>query len=197
MDIEVRALGALPKGDANGIAAQARHLDKDRSAVQVAIVLFRVPKVQVDDEKEIRTLVPKVIQAELVTMPADAAVVHRILMRAYEDRTGQPSLPFELEIDVNRAFDGLDPDAIAREVAAMQAERAAAAAAAEEETLRLMSERANAEPERDETVGLEERCSSCDWPLAPSPPGEDCTQPEMHMNLATEDDPDDGSPNAG
>jgi hypothetical protein len=179
-DLEVRALGALPKGDANGLAAQAARLNKDRGATYVAIVLFTVPKVVTDDDKDAITLVPKVRQVELVTLAVDAAVVHRALMRSYEERTGQTTLPFELEIDVNRAFDALDPDAIAREIEAELRER------------QTMADRAAAEPERAETVGLDERCESCDWPLATSPPGEDCQTPQAHMNLPADTDPPEG-----
>lgn len=180
-DIEVRALGALPKGDANGLGAQAARLNKDRAATYVAIVVFTVPKLVTDDEKEIITLVPKIRQVELVTLPQDAAVVHRALMRSYEDRTGQTTLPFDLEIDVNKAFDAIDPDAMAREIEAELRERLTAD--------HVQVARTEAEPERGETVDLDARCPSCDWPLATSPPGGDCRQPEHHLNLTDDADP--------
>lgn len=128
-EVDIR-LGStvLPKGDANGLAPHSSMLvrPENRKKLWVGLVILSVPVLVEDTDKNTTQGKARLRRIELIVDPADAADLQRILMRAYERRTGAAVLPLELEQDVERAFDGLDPDMIERELAAAADERAAA-----------------------------------------------------------------------
>lgn len=128
-EVDIR-LGSttLPKGDANGVAPHSSMLvrPENRKKLWVGLTIFSLPVLVEDTDKNTTTGKLRIRRVELIVDPSDANDLQRILMRAYERRTGAAVLPLELEQDVERAFDGLDPDAIEREMAAAADERAAA-----------------------------------------------------------------------
>ena len=127
-EVDIR-LGSttLPKGDANGVAPHSSMLvrPENRKKLWVGLVIMSVPVLVEDTDKNVTTGKARIRRIELIVDPSDASDLQRILMRAYERRTGAAVLPLELEQDVEAAFDGLDPDAIERELAALADERAA------------------------------------------------------------------------
>lgn len=98
----------LPAGDANGLAAIAGELvtHPARAHVIVAIVDTKTVKTNVDDGTRVATV--RVRRIEVIGDPDDREHLRRLLMREYERRTGQPMLPFDLEVEVRRAFDATD-----------------------------------------------------------------------------------------
>lgn len=127
VDVRLGSTG-LPKGDANGLAPHSSMLvrPENRKKLWVALAILSVPVLVEDTDKNSTQAKVRIRRVELIVDPADANDLQRILMRAYERRTGAAVLPLELEHDVEAAFNGLDPDMIAREEAQAADERAAA-----------------------------------------------------------------------
>lgn len=96
--------GRLPSGEANGLAAIVRQLVDDPEHVHVLVVLADVVKTthQVESGATVPTV--RIRRIEAIGDGADRAELQRLLMREYERRTGQPTLPLELEEDVRAAF---------------------------------------------------------------------------------------------
>ena len=97
---------ALPKGDADGLTPLDGRLDNepgDAPAQVVAIVILDVvsrTELLATHEREL-TLKMRRVEALL---PEDAERASRMLQRAFEKRTGQTTLPIDLEDDVRSAF---------------------------------------------------------------------------------------------
>jgi len=97
--------GSLPKGSANGLDAITADMLRDPSRVHVAVVLLDCSKItrKTDEGDEVPTV--RVRRIEALTDDADQRVARRLLEREWERRTGGQTLPFELEQDVQAAFD--------------------------------------------------------------------------------------------
>jgi hypothetical protein len=103
--------GQLPSGESNGLAAIVRQLLDDPEAVHVLVVLADVVKVTHKVESGDRIPTVRIRRIEPIADAGDRAQLQRLLMREYERRTGQPTLPIELEQDVEAAFgDATDDD---------------------------------------------------------------------------------------
>jgi hypothetical protein len=101
---------SLPKGDGNGLGSMASELVADPAQVRVGLVLFDVGSLETATDSGEVTAKVRLRRIEVITHTDDAAVMRRILMRAFERRTGQTTLPFDLEQDVETAFEGIDPE---------------------------------------------------------------------------------------
>lgn len=103
--------GRLPAGEANGLAAIVRQLVDDPGDIHVLVVLADCVKVTklVESGDTVPTL--RVRRIEAISDGDDRAQLRRLLMREYERRTGQPTLPLDLENDVRAAFDEVDTPA--------------------------------------------------------------------------------------
>ena len=101
--------GRLPSGEANGLAAIVRQLVDDPADVHVLVVLADCVKVTrlVESGDTVPTV--RIRRVEAISDGEDRAQMRRLLMREYERRTGQPTLPLDLENDVRAAFDEADP----------------------------------------------------------------------------------------
>jgi hypothetical protein len=107
-DQKVKMAGALPKGpSANGLIHIAPELISDaadgRFGVRAAIVLYTVGRVELAPGS--KTPVINVTRIEPLQQDYHLMTAEGILQEAYEDRTGQGVLPFELTTDVDRAFE--------------------------------------------------------------------------------------------
>lgn len=100
--------GRLPSGEANGLAAIVRALVDDPGAVHVLVVLADCVKVTQLVESGATVPTVRIRRVEAISDPDDMAALRRLLMREYERRTGQPTLPLELENDVEAAFGGVE-----------------------------------------------------------------------------------------
>ena len=111
-DRMVKLQAKLPAGDANGLADPdvIRRLLDDPGQMRVGIVIFKLRKVENDVESGDVTGKAEIhrIEAILDDTKGDASALERLLMRAYERRTGATTLDAELEDDVREAFDGLN-----------------------------------------------------------------------------------------
>lgn len=109
MEAEVKLKGALPKGDANGLAPYASEFVRNGLQLRAAIILFNAPNMGVNREKEIQVAELVVRRVELVMDPADAEIMHHLVMRSVRRRSGESVLPLEFEQDIEAAFRDL-PD---------------------------------------------------------------------------------------
>lgn len=105
--MSVKLSGNLPKGDANGLIRLAARLVHHPEDVHVVIALIKTKKLTTDVEEG--DVVPHAVIRRIEVVPdEDKHDVRRLLERAFERRTGETMLPFELEKDIAAAFDGMD-----------------------------------------------------------------------------------------
>lgn len=100
----VKLAAKLPKGAGNGLAAIAEQLADDPHNIRVAVVLFDCSKVtrDLDTGQDIPTA--RIRRIEPIDGKAHATLMHSILAAAWAERTGEDTLPFELEVDVDAAL---------------------------------------------------------------------------------------------
>jgi hypothetical protein len=111
-DRQIKLTTKMPEGDANGLADPdvIRRIFDDPTQMRVGIVIFNAPKYDGDDAAEIETRKAQIVRIEAILddTKGDASALQRLLMRAYERRTGATTLDAELEEDVRTAFDGIN-----------------------------------------------------------------------------------------
>ena len=98
---------ALPKGEANGLAALDRDLIDSPSSIHVVIALVDCKKITTDVDSGDVEPVARIRRIEVIREDKDRAAI--MLRRALEVRTGKTVLPFDLEEDMRVAFEGIDP----------------------------------------------------------------------------------------
>jgi hypothetical protein len=96
--------GALPQGEANGLAAITRDLIENPNQVHVVIALVDCSKITQNTDTGDVVPTARIRRVEAIKDPADWHTMRRLLMREYERRTGKTVLPFEMEHDINEAF---------------------------------------------------------------------------------------------
>lgn len=102
-----RLAGNLPKGDGNGLGPIVQQLLSLPHRVHVVVALIDCKTTKIDHETGDMVPTVRVRRIESV-LTGDRTTAKRMLERAYEQRSGQTMLPFELEQDMQAAFDGLD-----------------------------------------------------------------------------------------
>lgn len=101
---KLQMLAKLPVGDANGLAPHADEFIDDPGKMRLALaVVKRKRRVDDDDDLDVTALV-RIVRIELITRKDDIEALQRIMLRANEQRDGQPMLPYETEKAVNDAF---------------------------------------------------------------------------------------------
>lgn len=109
-EITAALAAALPKGEHNGLAPYARLLADYPRKVRVALALIDCTKSTLKHGDGSTVATARIKRIELIVNQEDAKIMERILLRAYETRTGAVTLPFELEADVKSAFEDIDLD---------------------------------------------------------------------------------------
>lgn len=102
---------SLPKGDANGLGAIASELVADPQQIRVALVLLDVGELATATDDGTVTAKVRIKRIETIRNNEDAFVLRKLLQREFERRTGQTVLPFDLQQDVEDAFEGFTPGA--------------------------------------------------------------------------------------
>lgn len=93
----------LPEGDGNGLESIVFDL-KDPSRIHVCICIVTGKSGNVDYETGDIKTTARVRRIEVITDDDDLAVAHRLMMRALTKRTGQETLPYDLEEEIRSAF---------------------------------------------------------------------------------------------
>ena len=97
--------GSLPKGDGNGLNAIGYDLAENPKLMRVAVMLFDCEEITEKVDSGDRKIKVRVRRIEVIRNTDDAMAMRRLLMRAFEERSGKVVLPLELENDVNAAFE--------------------------------------------------------------------------------------------
>ena len=110
-EVSVALGGNLPSGDANGLIDLGSEFTKDmasRKKIRAAIVLFDIQKVTEKTDDGSRTAVVRIRRVEVIRNSEDFNIMQRLTMREFERRTGQQTLPFELEQDIEALLSDVD-----------------------------------------------------------------------------------------
>jgi hypothetical protein len=97
---------ALPKGDADGLSALEVQMLKKLKPV-VALVILEPTVIDEDVKTHEKSLKVGIRRIEAL-LPDDLETATRLLQRSFEARTGDATLPIELEDDINDALKGVD-----------------------------------------------------------------------------------------
>jgi hypothetical protein len=102
----VKLAAKLPKGGGNGLAALAEKLASDLHEIRVAIVLFDCSKVTHDHDSGEDIPTARIRRIEPIDGKAHAGIMRSALAAAWAERTGEDTLPFDLDIDIDAALGG-------------------------------------------------------------------------------------------
>lgn len=100
---------SLPKGDANGLVAIARHLIDEPHDVHVVVALVDCKRTTTDNDTGETIPQARIRRIEAGFTVDDQRVLQQIMRRQLERRTGRTVLPFDLEEDLRTAFGRVDP----------------------------------------------------------------------------------------
>jgi len=101
---KLQLLAKLPAGDANGLLPHADEFIDDPGKLRLAVaVLKRKRRTDDDDDLDV-TAVVRIVRIEIVARKDDVEALQRIMLRANEDATGQPVLPYETEKAIQDVF---------------------------------------------------------------------------------------------
>ncbi|MCD2170359.1 hypothetical protein LPW41_11690 [Microbacterium sp. JC 701] len=106
--------GALPKGNADGISHVETRVIQSRKMI-AAVVMLDPASIDEDVETSEKSVRMRVRRIEAI-LPEDVDAATRLLRRAFEQRTGQVTLPIEVEEDLDEALRGVQFDAATGEV---------------------------------------------------------------------------------
>ena len=107
---DVKRNALLPKGEENGLAGIARELIDDPKRYRAVIAIVDCKRVTVDQDTHDELATIRLRRVEVV-LPADLGSAEKLIRRALEFRTGQATLPLELEDELEQAFrDMSEPD---------------------------------------------------------------------------------------
>lgn len=103
-----KLVGALPKGEGNGLDALARKLIDSPRDIHVVIALVDCKKIATDTDSGEVEPTARIRRIEAI-QEEDRDIAAKMLRRALERRTGKAVLPFDLEEDIRAAFGNIDP----------------------------------------------------------------------------------------
>jgi hypothetical protein len=108
---DVKPTALLPKGEANGFAANADELLKDPRRKRAALIIFDLKRGTEDYDQADTIVTVRIRRAELL-LPADLKNAELMLRRAQGARTtGDVQLEFEFEREIEEAFEAMrEPD---------------------------------------------------------------------------------------
>ncbi|QDQ97958.1 hypothetical protein [Tomitella fengzijianii] len=93
----------------NGMHAIAEDMTSEPRAMHYAIVAFDTKDIRLNTDTDEATATARIRRIEPIERHDDRREVQRILRRAYEDRTGETVLPYDLENELHDAFHS-DPE---------------------------------------------------------------------------------------
>ena len=102
--MSVSMSGALPAGDGNGLSAIMSDLVRDPQKMHVTIALVDCRKVVTDADSGDSVPTVRIRRIEVITSEDDLRVAERLMRRALEQRTGQETLPYDLEEEMSSVF---------------------------------------------------------------------------------------------
>lgn len=109
--MSIRLSGRLPRDERDGTGAISAAMVNDPESKHVIIAVVDCSKIttETDTGEVVPTARVRAIEAFTQDSP-DGKEAYRIWQRAWELRTGQQQLPFELDREVREVFDNFSPD---------------------------------------------------------------------------------------
>lgn len=102
--------GKLPAGDGNGLSAIIPSLIReDHGQFHVVIGLVDCKKFTTDKDSGETVPTVRIRRIEVVQREDDMRVARSLMQRALEERTGQETLPYDLQAEMEAAFGSDDP----------------------------------------------------------------------------------------
>jgi aminopeptidase C len=102
--------GALPVGDSDGLSALASSLIEHPAQLRVMLAVIDCQKITTKTDSGEKIATVRVRRIEQV-LAEDLTTAEKLLRRALESRTGQTTLPLDLEDEIAAVFKDFDPDA--------------------------------------------------------------------------------------
>jgi hypothetical protein len=103
----VTVSGNLPAGDGNGLVAILLDLIENPKKLHVAICIIDAKKITTDADTGEVIPTARIRRIEVVTSDEDRTVCERLMRRALDTRTGREALPYDLETEIQAAFDNV------------------------------------------------------------------------------------------
>jgi hypothetical protein len=105
----VKTNAVLPKGDENGLYTIAAELIADPKKYRAIIAIVDCRRVTIDQDNGEESATIRIRRAEVV-LPDDLGAAERLIRRALENRTGQTTLPLDLEEEIEATFREMQPE---------------------------------------------------------------------------------------
>lgn len=99
----MKLAGALPKGQANGLALLDHVVNQDPETRHVVIAILSTKKLTTDIDSGDVEAAMRIDRVERI-LPADAETAEKMLRRSLEKRSGMTVLPIDIEDDISEAF---------------------------------------------------------------------------------------------
>lgn len=106
----VNVSGALPEGDGNGLNAIIRDMMEEPKKLHVAIVILDVKKITRDTDTGQAVPTARLRRIEVLDNDEDRKVAERLMRRALDKRTGREALPYDLEVEIQDAFENAEQE---------------------------------------------------------------------------------------
>lgn len=111
---DIRNTAILPKGEENGLSPIAGNLVEEGSnraprRFYAAIVVLDCKRVAIDSDSGQEVATVRFRRIELL-LPGDLAAAEKLIRRALEHRSGQTTLPLDLEDEIRDAFEAMTDD---------------------------------------------------------------------------------------
>ena len=108
---DVKRNAVLPKGEENGLAAIAPELTAEAAhrrpkRLRAAIVIFDARRLAIDSDTGEEVVTVRFRRVEPL-LGEDLGAAEKLLRRALESRSGQTTLPLELEDEIRATFEAL------------------------------------------------------------------------------------------
>ncbi len=99
----MKLAGALPKGQANGLALLDHVVNQDPETRHVVIAILSTKKLTTDIDSGDVEAAMRIDRVERI-LPGDAETAEKMLRRSLEKRSGMTVLPIDIEDDIAEAF---------------------------------------------------------------------------------------------
>lgn len=99
----MKLAGALPKGQANGLALLDHVVNQDPETRHVVIAILSTKKLITDVDSGDVEAAMRIDRVERI-LPGDAETAEKMLRRSLEKRSGMTVLPIDIEDDIAGAF---------------------------------------------------------------------------------------------
>lgn len=88
----------------NGLMHLSDEMTSEPSQMHIAVIAFDTKEIKLNTDTDEAVPTARIRRIEPIERTDDRKQVQRIMRRAYEERTGETVLPYDLEADLSDAF---------------------------------------------------------------------------------------------